>query len=171
MGRLRGKEDDAFFQDINEEVYELFGNDDFFLYVLNHAASVSGADPLYSEPSANLAYTKYPVTGFVTESDTAYQGTEQGEDIEISATGFFSRKIFEKTGVPRHGSESLPGNLNFITAGDVLEVYARGETTFYDVLGSDRKGYVNDSDSWTYYECLLKRRESFAPERKTDPTC
>jgi hypothetical protein len=172
MGRIRGREDNEYWQGVNREVFELFANSDFRLWVLC-PKTAAAQDPLYGEPSnSDLIFVPFEITGFIQEFSDDAIAAELGINIEASTLAWVNRRILEDAGLKQHGTDT-----EMVSTGDVLEVYrdTKGEMntgyTYYDIVNTDRKGYLNDSDKWTYMELMLRRRDSFKPERRVEKVC
>lgn len=169
MGRIRGREDNEYWQQTNREVFELFGNEDFKLWVLKQE-TYANADPVYGEPASGHAgyqFESFVVMGFIEEFVDDDIATELGLEIESTTLAWLNRRDMEDKGIVPHGPDH-----ELASSGDVLEVYTEGEGhSYYDIVGADRKGYLNDTDRWSQLQLNLKRRDSFVPERKIENNC
>lgn len=164
MGRLRSCEDADYIASITSEVTDLFGTDDAALYRFSAVwpENINRKDPVWDEPTSTPAYGKFnlPVMWFDwTSTDMA---SEIGDDIEIDATAYISINHLMEAGVP------LDQDSDYVSAGDILEIHNKcgHQKLTYDIVQADRDGWINSTDRFTQYKCLLKRRQKYEPERK-----
>lgn len=160
MGRLRDGFDAPLWRDINEEVIDLFGNEDGILYYFDKCRSNGSVDPLYGEPAGtNPTYLKFKIPFIMQDWSTPIDVDETGKEVTYESIIFISRAHLDKAGVPKDavGDQVRPG--------DVFEAWFQGDRIFWDIIGVDRQGFVNDSDYWTQYIITARRNDRFQPER------
>jgi len=161
MGRLRDGYENPLFQHYSSEIVDLYGTDEVILYRFDEALSDSVADPLWDEYAPAPKYRAFKIKGFRFDiSRDGSTNSPHGKNTEIDVTSTISRNHLDHAGVPT----DVDGRM--VREGDVLLFHERGDTFYYDIIGTNRKGHVNNTDSWTYVECTMKRREKFTPERK-----
>ena len=165
MGRLRNDRDAALFHRIAGEVSDLFGTADMTLYRYFGAEddNIARKDPLWDEPTTVAAFEAYKLTGFWFDWNSSNDQTEHGRDEEIDATAYVAVHHLVASGV------ILDPDLEYVSVGDVLAIHDKcGHGRFdYDILQTNRVGWVNNSDKFTGYNLDLKRRDKYVPERKT----
>lgn len=158
MGRLRDGYDAPLWASVNEEVIDLFGNEDGFLHYLS-ADNCAVREPLYGEPAAKPRYTKFQIPYVIQDWTTPIDVNDDGSEQRYEATIFVSREHLLKAGVP------LDGNGEMARPGDKFECWHKGDRIFWDIIGVDRQGHVNDSDHWTQYILTCTRTVKYVPER------
>jgi hypothetical protein len=159
MGRLRGGEDSPLFMSVNEEIVDLFGNEDGVLHRFDTDASCPSKDPLWDEPTVKPVYIPYNIPYLLQDWATPIQVDELGQEVIYEATLFISRTHLQKAGVP------VDGNGDHVRPGDRFESWHQGDRIYFDLIGVDRQGYVNDSDNWTQYVCVARRSTKYVPEK------
>lgn len=162
MGRIRDDYEHPLLRSMAEEIVDLFGVDDAYLYRWEAADNLSIKDPLWDEPTTTAAFKRFTLK--VRFSD--YQGTEepsdQGREIETDCSIYISVNHLMKAHVP------LDHYGDWVVEGDVVGLHFRGEYTEFDLVSVERDGFVNDSDKFTGYVCQGKRREKYIADRKTN---
>lgn len=160
MGRLRHGYDAPLWRSINEEVIDLFGNEDGILHRLDPSGSCGGTDPVWSEPSGVATYKKYKLPFIFQDLTTPIETGDQGYEQLYLVTIYISRVHMQKAGV------FIDTTGDYVSPGDKFEMFTKGDRIFWDIIGVDREGFVNDSDSWTQYTLECKRTTKFEPERE-----
>lgn len=159
MGRLRDGFDAPLWRSINEEVIDLFGNEDGVLHRQGGADACLTRDPLWDEPTGSLKFEKFKIPFLIQDFSTPIDVDDSGQEQIYEATIFVSRAHLDKAGVPK-GSDGEQ-----VRPGDMLECWFRGDRIFWSIIGVDRQGFVNDSDYWTQYILVGRRTTKFTPER------
>lgn len=162
MGRLRDDYENPLHRCIAEEVIDLFGVDDVFLFRWEAADNISIKDPLWDEPTTTVAFKKFVIKASYQDNGSGTDNaTESGREMETEIQIFISLNHLTKAQVPtdRFG--------DWLVDGDVVGLHYRGEYTEFDLLEVQRDGFVNDSDKFTGYACQGKRREKYVADRKT----
>lgn len=159
MGRLRDGYDAPLWRGVSEEVIDLFGNEDGVLH-RQSTANCAGRDPVWDEPADKIIYDSYRVPYLATDWTTPIDIGDSGFEQIYEVTIYVSRGHLDKSGVPKdtNGEQVRPG--------DIIEIWAKGDRHFFDILGVDRQGHVNDSDYWTQYILEARRTTKFVPERE-----
>lgn len=160
MGRLRDGYDAPLWRSVNEEVIDLFGNEDGILH-WQSSTNCEIRDPVWGEPVDKVRYNKYRLPFFIQDFTTPVEVSESGREDIYEATIFVSRAHLDKAGVPKDNSGEQ------VRPGDVFECWHKGDRIFWNIIGVDRQGFVNDSDYWTQYILTAKRSTKFEPERET----
>lgn len=164
MGRLRSDRDAAFICSIADEVTELFGteNSSLYRYYGRWPENLSGKDPVWDEPSSTAFFERYDLPCQWFDWNSSDNENPQGRGEEIDATGYVTLNHLKAAGVPVD-----PGG-EYVAVGDVLAVHTGcgGETFFYDIIQTNREGWINSTDKFTGYSLELKRRNKYVPERK-----
>lgn len=161
MGTLRDATENELFQDYSSEMSELFGDTDVQLWRLNEGKSENNNDPLWDEYAPHPLYDKFELIGFFQQPERTFE-TDSPNPLNPETDTLFTvaRDHLDKKAVP-HDVFGFQ-----IRAGDVIQNHSIGDVIFYDILNVNRRGWVNNSDQWTFLECELKRRDKFSPERK-----
>ena len=165
MGRLRHGEDARFIHEVAEEVVDLFGVDDCFLYRAYEADNTTNKDPIYGEPNCGTTkrFKKYRIKAmFFNLTDTPHT-SELGLWHEDEADGYVTVTHLVGAGIKPDDKKE------HISEGDVLgyHTYSFG-TIYFDVIGSFRTGFINDTGNWTGYDLKLRRTTLFDPTRNVD---
>lgn len=161
MGRLRDGYDAPYWASVNEEVIDLFGNEDGILHRQGGASDCVTRDPLWDEPQTTVQYEKFKLPFFIQDWSTPIDVDESGFEQQYEATIFISREHLNKAGVPKDADGEQ------IRPGDLFECWFRGDRIFWSIIGTDRAGFVNDSDYWTMYNITASRTTKYVPERDT----
>lgn len=165
MGRLRSGKDAALFCRIAAEVVDLYGTTDCTLYRFSAALdeNLAGKDPLWDEPKVTPTYEKFKLPCHWFDYNTTANPSEFGRDDEVDATAYISLNHLISAGVPSDE------NKEYVEPGDILSVHDKcgRETQFYDIIQTNRDGWVDSSDQYTGYNLELKRRAKYVPNRKT----
>lgn len=165
MGRLRNGRDAALFRRIAAEVTDLFGTADCTLYRYSAALdeNLAGKDPIWDEPTTTPTYKKFSLPCNWFDYNSTANPSEFGRDDEIDATAFLALNHLIGAGVPPDE------NKDYVEPGDIISIHdsCGHEIQVYDILQTNRMGWVNSSDRFTGYELELKRRSKYVPERKT----
>lgn len=171
MGRLRDDREAEYFCSIAQEVTDLFGTDDATLYRFSarEDENLAGKDPLWDEPSETVGTAFYkpfdlPVMWFSWASNILTVAP-MGREEEIDVIAHVTVNHLKQAGVV----PDVDGE--WIAPGDTLAIHTKcgHETLEYDILQTNREGWINSSDKFVYYELTLKRRAKYEPERKTQP--
>lgn len=185
MGSLLNDREKKLFDDRNVEVLRLAGAEDVILwskttnqYTLpeilfgNSASGIDGLDCLYGEANPVVAdavegkqhgyYRQYQILGLFEEPAISFDVTVLGAEEVADVIWWVSRRIVEAAKVPRDGSG------DYIKSGDIIQAFSKDktETTYYEVINSNRTGYVHDSKTFTQYRLDCVRSSAFKPERK-----
>jgi len=164
MGRLRSCEDAEFIASITSEVTELFGTDDASLYRFSAVAAenIARKDPIWDEPTTTPAYQKFNVPVMWFDWSTNDAASENGIDSETDAVAYISKNHLIGAGVP------LDHELDYVNAGDILVLHNKcgQQALTFDIVQTDRDGWINSTGDWTQYKLDLKRRQKYEPERK-----
>ena len=164
MGRLRSCEDADFIASITSEVTELFGTDDASLYRYSAAAAenIARKDPIWDEPTTTPAYKKFDVPVMWFDWSSNDLASESGDDSEVDAVAYISKNHLIGAGVP------LDHDQDYVNVGDILVLHNKcGQQPFYfDIVQTDRDGWINSSADFTQYKMDLRRRQKYEPERK-----
>lgn len=164
MGRLRSCEDTDFIASITDEVTELFGVEDAGLYRYSAVwpENIARKDPLWDEPNTTPAYKLFNVPLMWFDWASVDSASEFGDDSEIDASAYISRNHLISAGVPPDH------DLDYVNAGDILVIHNKcgHQKLYYDIVQSDRDGWINSTDQFTQYKLQLKRRQKYDPERK-----
>ena len=165
MGRLRGDRDAALFCRIAAEVTDLFVTVDCTLYRYFGAEdeNLARKDPLWDEPTTVAAFEAYELPCFWFDWNSNNDQTEHGRDEEIDARAYLTTVHLEAAGV------IVDPDGERVTVGDVISIHDKcGHGRYdYDILQTNREGWVNNSDKFVGYVLNLKRRDKYVPERKT----
>lgn len=161
MGRLRGDYEAPLFRSIAEEVTDLFGVGDAYIYRFSSADNLSVKDPLWSEPMTTARFTKYPIKLNFSDYSDSTDSDEAGRDAYLDVNVYIALNHLIKAQVPRDAEGE------YVTEGDVVGFHWRGEYVEVDVIAANRDGWVNDSDQFTGYTLTCKRRDKYVTERKT----
>jgi len=161
MGRLRDDYERPLFLCVAEEVVDLFGVDDVYLFRWEAADNVSIKDPLWDEPTTTAAFKRFVIKAAFQDYAGSDVATESGREIDTDCRIFIALNHLTKAQVPldRFG--------DWVVEGDVVGLHYRGEYTEFDLVEVERDGFVNDSDKFTGYVCQGKRREKYVADRKT----
>ena len=164
MGRLRSCEDADFIASITSEVTELFGTDDASLYRFSAVwpENIARKDPIWDEPTTTPAYQKFNVPVMWFDWSTNDAASENGIDSETDAVAYISKNHLIGAGVP------LDHELDYVNAGDILVLHNKcgQQALAFDIVQTDRDGWINSTGDWTQYKLDLKRRQKYEPERK-----
>lgn len=161
MGRLRNDREAPLFRGVAEEVVDLFGVPDAYLFRFSSADNLSNKDPLWSEPSTTARFTRYPIKVSYSDYDDSTDADDAGRDMTLDVNLYVSLNHLLKAQVPKDGDG------DYVTEGDVVGFHWRGEYIEADVLVANHDGWVNDTDSFTGYTLTCKRRDKYVTERKT----
>lgn len=108
-------------------------------------------DPIYNEPvQGDWDYTVYEYRAYFEKGELSIEAEESGVVNVYDARSIVAKQeILDKQGqAPK--------------IGDKIEVYG----IFYDVVQVGKQGYINDTSEFVQYELLLKRNDTFKPERR-----
>lgn len=161
MGRLRGDYEAPLMRGVAEEVVDLFGVPDAFLFRFSSADNLSNKDPLWSEPSTTARFTRYPIRLSFSDYTGATDADDGGRDMSLEVGIYLALNHLLKAQVPKDGEGE------YVTEGDVIGFHQRGVYVEVDVLSVEHDGWVNDTDSFTGYTLQCKRRDKYVTERKT----
>lgn len=162
MGRIRDDFECQLFNSMSEEVVDLFGveNAKLFRFAAPGVDNISNRDPLWDEPSPHVRYKTYGIKCmFLQWNDDPEPGPE-GQHHMWENQIFISLNHLKKAGC-------VPDNQNdYVNEGDMIFVFNGRNEFYYDVIKSQREGWVNDSSDFTGYTLQVKRNLKFVPERK-----
>ena len=167
MGRLRSGKDAAFLCRVAKEVTDLFGTADGTLFRFSAAEDENLAikDPLWDEPELGetVAFESFDLPVAWSDWNSSVGVGSLGREDEIDAIGYLTVGHLLAAGVPKDSDGE------FVGPGDVLSIHSKcGHEEFqYDILQTNRDGWVDSSDQFTGYQLELKRRDKYLPERKT----
>lgn len=159
MGRLRGGEDAAYFRSINEEVIDLFGNEDGVLHRFNAEGSCPNQDPVWDEPTTKPNYEPFNLPFLIQDWNTPIQVDELGAETIYEATIYISRAHLDRVAVPKDSTGEQ------IRPGDKFECWHQGDRLYYDIITVNRDGFVNDSDCWSQYVLTCRRTTKYVSEK------
>lgn len=161
MGRLRDDYENPLFQCIAEEVVDLYGVDDAYIYRFwsQSAANLADKDPLWGEPSTKVKYTRYKIKLMFLEYDDDETPNESGYHDQLTNKIYIAVNHFIKAGVPKDH------NGDFCSPEDRIRVHYLGDQVEYFVTNVDRVGWINDTDKYTGLELTVNRNTKFVPER------
>lgn len=161
MGRLRDGYENPLFQHYSTEMVDLFGTDEVILYRFDEKMSDDNSDPLWDEYSPKPKYRPFKIKAFRTmpESDSP-TNSPQGRNVETTTTVTVARGHLDMAGVPSDvdGVQVRPG--------DIFLFFEKGDALYFDVIKSNYRGYVNNTDARTFVECECLRKDKFTAERK-----
>jgi hypothetical protein len=160
MGRLRDGTDAPLWKSINEEVIDLFGNEDGILHRLDMDASCATKDPLWNEPTDTASYAQYKIPFLIQDWTTPIEVDDTGAEHMWESTIYVSRAHLEKVGVPRDSGG------DYIRPGDFIQCWFKGDRIYWYIIAVDRQGFVNDSDYWNQYSLVCRRSTKYTPERE-----
>jgi len=164
MGRLRHGEDYGFIKSISEEVVDLFGTD-AVLYRHFSADQIPVRDPLWDEPTVgNTVQRKaFNIKMHFSGFDENPKTHEYGLSWEVDLKGYVNLQHLLDAGI-----EADPTG-DYIAEGDVIALH-RGtkELIYYDVINTQRVGWINTSHLFTGYDLSLKINSQYRPERMDD---
>lgn len=164
MGRLRASEDAAFIASFAAEVNELVGTDDCTLYRYMAAwpQNIANKDPLWDEPEGLPYYEEFKMPMMIQDFTNNDAASDFGVESDNEATGFIALEHLKRFNVP------LDHSGDYVNIGDVIGIFDRcgHETTYYDVINTNREGRINATDAFTGYSLSLTRKQKYVPERK-----
>lgn len=165
MGRLRSCEDTAFIASITSEVTDLFGTDDasLYRYIAAWPENIARKDPVWDEPTSTPAYRKFDLPLMWFDWQSTDQASELGLESEVDVSScYLALNHLIAAGVPQDQ------DMDYVSAGDVIEIHNKcgHQKLTYDIIEADRDGWINSTDQFTQYRCVLKRRQKYEPERK-----
>lgn len=163
MGRLRDDYEFPLMCNTSEEVVDLFGVDDAYLFRFSAADNNTIKDPLWDEPmvTGGAAYRKFKIKCMFLEYDNTTDASEEGSEAYSNNEIYVSRNHLLKAQVP----PDVDGEL--VSEGDSIGIHYKGDYIEYDITDADHDGYLNNSDKFSGYRLTVVRREKFIPERKT----
>jgi hypothetical protein len=165
VGRIRNDREASFFCDRAAEIVDLFGTEDCSLYRAfgEEDFNLDNKDPVWSEPTTTVKYKRYNLPCSWREWNSNVSPTEEGEELEIDAQAYLAVNHLVSNGVIKDNDKE------YVAPGDILAIHDKcgHETFFYDILQTNRTGWINSSDKFTGYNLDLKRRDKYVPERKT----
>lgn len=161
MGRLRDCYEAPLFNSISEEVVDLYGVEDCYLYKFGTVDQRPVTDPLWGEPTGTARFKRYKIKCLFQDFTDHSNESEMGTDHTWESKIYVSVNHLIAAGVPKNKDG------DHIDEGDAIRIHYKGDAKEYFVLQSDRTGWVNDSDQFTGYDLDVKRNDKYKPERAT----
>jgi len=165
MGRLRSGKDAAFLCRVTQEVTDLFGQESatLFRHHAREADNLSGKDPIWDEPTTTVKFTGFDLPMMWFDWNATADAVEHGREDYLDATGWITVNHLIAAGVPK----DYDGE--YVSPGDTIAVHTKcgGERVEYDIIQTNREGWIDSSDKFTQYSLELKRRDKYIPNRKT----
>lgn len=161
MGRLRGCEEQPLFQDISEEVVDLFGVDDVLLFRYSSVDQSPVTDPLWNEPTTTVRFKPYKIKALYTDYQNDNNPSEIGEDTVYTNFIWLSLNHLIKAGVKKDSQNE------YVSEGDAIRLFYKGDTIEYFIIRAQRTGFINDTEHPTGYTLDVKRNLKYVPERAT----
>jgi len=110
-------------------------------------------DVVYNEPIAPLPANTFELPAIVVEliPVSTPEARDEGFRDEKDTTIHFARAHLEEV-----------VGINDVQEGSIVEVYGNQ----WDVLNTQREGFMNNINKWMRVVCFLKRRTEFFPDRR-----
>lgn len=162
MGRLRHDEDFGFLKSIAEEVTDLFGTD-CVLHKHFQADQVPTRDPLWDEPAVGHTVQRklYKLKMNFFNYDENPVANQNGFHYEVDVKGYVTLQHLLDAGIERDPTG------DYIAEGDIIEVNpGTWNVIYYDVINTNKTGWVNTSHQFTGYELALKVNSRYKAERQ-----
>lgn len=145
-----------FFDGLAKEEAERFGT---VVKLILFDKEASTVDPIYDEPTQTVVRTAM-VPAIIVEpipTDT-YEAREEGGKLDKDTAIHFARAHLEET----LDTAGVVLGLSDIPEGSIVEIFGLQ----WDVLQTNRLGFLGNAQKWMRVECNLKRRTEFYPERR-----
>lgn len=143
-----------------EEIVDLYGIDDAVLYRWSAADNLTNKDPLYSEPTTTPQYKPFKTKCHRLDPDQDTPSDPEGRDENYSAKLFMALNHLLQAHIPPDDQG------DYVNVGDVLLLYIKTVPIHYDIVKTNKSGYINDTSRFSGYDLTCVRREKFSPERK-----
>lgn len=164
----------GFFDSVNAETQKLTSSrGKYYLKILPPVTQDAGRfekNVLYGEQDKNWKFAgplMMPV--YLQTPDEPKEFEEnKGGNLDLSATGFISRKLFEES-IPEDIANKIIAVRGAIVpdAGDILAIWTThsGDVAFWDVESLERDSYLGDLPLHLQWRLDLKRRSRYEAER------
>jgi hypothetical protein len=149
-----------FFDKLAKEYAEKFGTK---VRLILFDKEKSTIDPIYDEPTKTVTRVVENLPAIVVElvPISTVEAREEGLKNEKDTTIHFTRAHLEET----KDTNGVALGLSDVPEGAIVEVYG----SQYDIIQSNREGFLNNVNKWLRVVCTLKRRSEFFPDRRQLP--
>lgn len=129
--------------------------------------NASSWNPLYNEPEKLVFKAPLNLTARVQKPEKNTQANEKGQTTTWDAVVWIAVASWPSTGdPPTEGDVVGFWDSAYFRGAGVRQEKIPGASFYYDVIGVDTDGHVNDTSAFVAWEVTLKRRTEFTPERR-----